>query len=335
MFVTAATARARIVDYVLTPSGLTALNVVAVAAVVVGVPMTFRRSLRRQPAVMWWLCLAVLTFLFAYSLVIAMGRSVVAANLRASLEPNIYYAYIPFVILATGIGLIASAWREDPQQLPTRPLDQWIGPGLGSRILAAGVAGLIVANAIELMDLAWRYRYVYSAIRADLAESLKAWHGRIGDEPGVFYTVGPNCVGNDELGWFPGHYRRGSGWTGIPSTADVLYPARSYRLNRDRIDSTSSIIEAIDCPSRAAEWDLTGEWEISGKPTFIKRVDEQLTVVNEKYESASALIRGGEVVVPDWSITGSVTPDGRVIAWSNGAIWRRDATDRRLTAPLR
>jgi hypothetical protein len=335
VFVTAAASRAHIVDYVLTPSSVTVLNVVAVAAVVVGAPMTLRRSLRRQPAVMWWLCLAVLLFLFTYSLVIAVGRSVVAASLLETLEQNIYYAYMPFVILATGIGLIAFAWREDSQQLPTRPLDRWIGHGLGSRILAGGVVGLIVANSIEVMDLAGRYRYVYSAMRTDLAESLEEWHRKIGDQPGVFYTVGPHCIGNDELPWFPGHYRRGSGWTGVPSTADVLYPARSYRLNRDRIDPTSSIIETISCPSHAAEWDLTGEWEISGKPTFIKRVDKQLTVVNEKSESASALIRGGEVVVPAWSITGIVTADGRVIGWSNGTTWRRAGTDRRWTAPLR
>lgn len=70
--------------------------------------------------------------------------------------------------------------------------------------------------------------------------------------------------------------------------------------------------------------DLAGAWVAGdGKATVEKLPDGILKLVNDKGHVAHGMIAGGTLDCKEWSITGQLSSDKKVLHWSNGSTWHR------------
>lgn len=70
---------------------------------------------------------------------------------------------------------------------------------------------------------------------------------------------------------------------------------------------------------------LVGGWQHNGQPTSIRpSYNHKMLFCNEQGTCAEGRYRGPSVIfVPAWNVTGVVSRNRNVIAWSNGTQWAR------------
>jgi len=72
-------------------------------------------------------------------------------------------------------------------------------------------------------------------------------------------------------------------------------------------------------------WDLSGQWFHDNQPVSITRqFDRNYTFCNEQNDCANGFMRfPGNIVVPQWQVSGSIQGGGNSIYWSNNTVWTR------------
>jgi len=79
-------------------------------------------------------------------------------------------------------------------------------------------------------------------------------------------------------------------------------------------------------PKYQAVAKLLGQWYIAEERCTIEFTDldnRELSLVNEHRARAPATLRGRTINAVDSKIQGELSPDGRIISWSNGTVWHR------------
>jgi hypothetical protein len=123
------------------------------------------------------------------------------------------------------------------------------GCSKGPTILAIGATALILCNAGKTVELIHGYRYEYSAPRLRLLDRLAQWKHDHGSRSNAFYEIAADCGGQNEIFHnFAVHLRRGAIWKGPFRVAELLYPERSYGLNRDWLKGAEIERTMLNCP---------------------------------------------------------------------------------------
>jgi hypothetical protein len=282
---------------------------------------------RRQRATQagWGLAVLTLTFIVAYSTVIAFGRSL-ERGLNPTLETNLYYAYLPVLAACMGVALFVIDLRE----MRTARIESSDRAGRIARGHAGvGLVILVVLNGCYTYNLSRDYRYKYSAIRLKLIDRILDWRDHAGVATNAFFRIAPDCAGiNDRLPWFEPHLRRGTRprWHGPLFAADVLFPEKSFALNEEWLAGASVLVTDIPCPVIGL-WNpmfLKGMWETGEIPaaTSIDVLDGKLSFINEKGDGATGTLIHGAIAT-SWGVEGRLGEDGNTILWSNGTRWNR------------
>jgi len=194
--------------------------------------------------------LGVLLFACAYSLVIAQGRAV-PRGLEYVLRINIYYSYIFCLALVAGAGLVLAL----PGSGPARPDAAARRAVVALSLCLAVMTG---CNALSTAALARSYRHDYAAPRQALADAVEKWLAGPGRAPDAYFSISPECTGNDPQPWMSAaHLRKGSGWQPPVTFADALWPEKSYALNRARL--SGSQIRLTELPYGGTKTLVPGE----------------------------------------------------------------------------
>lgn len=200
-----------------------------------------------------WLGLScAFLFLFAYSLIIAYGRAL-PRGLDYVFGSNLYYSYIVYLAIAVGVSLFmldfplgnrnADYPEENENIKPIKPFFDGT-----NKLLLALLSSLLLFNSYYTFNLASGYRYEFSPIRMELVDSIENWIKTSGKSDSAFFRVDDNCVSNDDLPWFSGgHFRKNSGYLPPAKLADVLFPDKSFTLNKDRIGTDVHSVHDIQC----------------------------------------------------------------------------------------
>ena len=242
------------------PTGLTLLNLVALALLVAAGVGGFRRLRhsnvsKREPEFALALCML---FLFGYSMMIAIGRTL-ARGFEYVLS-NIYYSYVVYLTVCVAIALAAAVGRTraapaaidslrdpHPANLGAGPVQtarlSWVGAGL-----LAALTVLTIANALGVRAIARQFRYEYAAPRQELVDHVLAWRAHVGDRTQRYFVVSPTCRGNEPLVWFTEEgLRRNFVWRPPVTLADALWPDWSANLNAARIHVPPDSVDEIRC----------------------------------------------------------------------------------------
>lgn len=204
-----------------------------------------------------------LVYLGLYSFVIAFGRAV-PRGISHVLGGNIYYTYIAGLIIAVGIALAFLDGSGVSRTLAGRAR---AGAFHGTdRLLAAGrmasyglLAILVLCNAYKTQSLATFYRYGYSAPRLALADAVEHWLRGAGRHPDAYFRIADDCAANQSLPWFGQFYfREGHGWSGPAFAIDVLWPEKSFRLNKAALQGKSYRVYDIGCARITASSQIDG-----------------------------------------------------------------------------
>ena len=241
------------------PTVLRLLNLLALALLAVGAILGLRRLRHgsvslREPMFALVLCAI---FLFGYSMIIAIGRSV-PKGLQYVLQASVYYSYIANLAVCIGVAAAAGVGRaricsvnvepdHDPAGLEREPRKTHRRPEVGRRVVVA-LALLVIANASGVRVLARAYRYDFAAPRQDVIDRLLAWRKQVGDRTQRYFVVSPKCGGNETFWWFDEiRLRRNSGWRPPVTLADALWPEQSANLNAARLHLTPESVDVIRC----------------------------------------------------------------------------------------
>jgi uncharacterized membrane protein YhaH (DUF805 family) len=247
-------------------TGLTLLNLVALALLLAAGVLGFRRLRRssaskREPEFALALCML---FLFGYSMMIAIGRTV-ARGFEYVLS-NIYYSYVAYLTVCVAIALAAAVGRNrigatsidgrlDPHRanLSVDPPQTSRQSGVDAALVTA-LSVLAIANAFGVRAIARQFRYDYAAPRQEVVDHVLAWRKQVGDRAQRYFVVSPTCRGNELLEWLSeARLRKNSGWRPPVTLADALWPDRSANLNAANIHIPLESVDEIRCDE-----DITG-----------------------------------------------------------------------------
>ena len=226
--------RATFAGFRFAPSFWRLLNLASVGLLLVGALTALFQFQRPKSYRHIWAAAAVLGFLGAYSAIIAVGRSV-PRGLAYTLNSNLYYAYIPVLGL-----LLACAF-----------LFGQVSGASKAVTFAAGI--LIVCNASKTFELIRGYRYEYSAPRLRLIDQLVRWRHDHEVQSNAFFEIAADCATTENVAWggFRPHLRRGAVWKEPFGVADLLFPDRSYPLNREWLRGANIEKTVIRCGQAA------------------------------------------------------------------------------------
>lgn len=217
-----------------------------------------KKTLPLSNANTWLAPLLSLFFLFVYSFIIAYGRSL-PRGLDSVLDRNIYYSYIAYLTIIITIGLFSLKNSYVDAKLD-KAVD--VNADKNSNLLSSKrlislyptrfflsliLILLIGFNVHSVLNLSKRYRYDYSAPRQELIDEVSDYLNAEGKSGESYFIINPNCVGNDQLPWFPGHIRKNSGWVPPVSFADALWPEKSYKLNEVMLRGKNFSVTEINC----------------------------------------------------------------------------------------
>lgn len=273
----------------------------------------------------WLRAALAILLLGAYSGIIAFGRSL-DRGIGYTLTSNLYYAYIPMLgcCLAVGLLLLDSPRKE----LGLTSRSAQVGR-LGSGMLASGMILLTILNGLCTYHLCRVYRS-RSAVSLALIDRISDWRQHQGAEANAFFQVSEDCAPlNPPMPWFEAHLRRASrrSWTGPFSMADVLFPEKSFLLNKTWLRDAAKSIDLIPCPVEPITnvHILEGRWELPGASSacYIRRDNFRTVAVNENGQVVGAAVVQGRLAT-DWGVSGRLAEAGDVILWSNGTIWLRN-----------
>lgn len=96
--------------------------------------------------------------------------------------------------------------------------------------------------------MASEYRYNYSPNKFVIINAVQHFIQHSGRN--TYFVIDSSCSGNSVLSWFNGHFQKGSGWTGIARFADVLFPEKSFDLNKTKLTklpANSYSVVKINC----------------------------------------------------------------------------------------
>jgi len=241
-------------------TSLTLLNLVALALLLAAGAAAARRLRyssvsKREPEFALALCML---FLFGYSMMIAIGRTVERGF--EYVTSNTYYSYFAYLTACVAIALavavgptraaaLAIDGRPDPHagNPDARPIrtarPSWVGAGL-----FAALTVLVIANALGVRALARKFRYDFAAPRQEVVDHVLAWHAHVGFRTQRYFVVSPTCPGNELLVWFTeARMRKNSGWRPPVTFADALWPDWSANLNAARIYIPRGSVDEIRC----------------------------------------------------------------------------------------
>jgi hypothetical protein len=189
---------------------------------------------------------SALAVLFVYSCLIAFGRSV-PRGLGYVLGVNVYYAYIAQLAVAVSVALFSlepHGWHlKSRMAVPEkRKCDKASGVVVTLLIL------LIAFNAYYSHKLAAAYRFDYSPPRQEFVDRVQYWLAHGGQQQNSYFKVDDSCVGNDPQPLMEAEFSRRNGeWSGSLTTADLLWPEKSWQSNRSTSDAVGAAVATIRC----------------------------------------------------------------------------------------
>ncbi|MDF2373692.1 MAG: discoidin domain-containing protein [Rhizobiaceae bacterium] len=187
-----------------------------------------------------------LLFLFSYSFIIALGRAV-PRGIGYVIHNNLYYAYIANLIFVFILYSIMSnkTSLENEYKIDNTIYKKNIIISAASKIC---LVFIILFNANSVKTLGRQFRYEYSPARNETINAVKEWNSKhIGDSQ-AYYDINANCQGNTEIPWFhSGYIRKNSGWAPPLNLADILFPEKSFRLNKDILRGKEYLVSDIAC----------------------------------------------------------------------------------------
>ncbi len=195
----------------------------------------------------WYLVLIVGLFLYAYSIVIAYGRAL-PRGLGYVFNSNIYYAYMACLTVAVGFAVYFLVKPINDNQRFYNRMRVFNDNVLFIFI----ILGLIFFNACLTYNLASDYRYKYSPPILQTIGAVENYI-KLDNSKSSYFDVDSSCLGNYELPWFNDkHFRRGSNWTGTATIADVLFPEKSFKLNKNNISDKKYDVVKVNCTKVSA-----------------------------------------------------------------------------------
>ncbi len=89
-------------------------------------------------------------------------------------------------------------------------------------------------------------------------------------------------------------------------------------------DSAKTQDSAVVVANSIQVEDLIGNWAAgTGRGTIIKLPDGSLQLVNDHNDVSRGEIHGKTLECQEWSVTGQLSVDKKIITWSNGSVWNR------------
>lgn len=120
-------------------------------------------------------------------------------------------------------------------------------------------------------------------------------------------------------------------WGGAPPEPDIPHPPRSADRTAFEANLQRSVIQAMAAqfpsnPGQASAF--LGEWcgqGVNGLRASIADSGPYLTLTNENGDASTGRIDDkGKIIAPGWqNVTGTLSPTGIQIDWSNGTYWER------------
>jgi len=190
-----------------------------------------------------------LMLLFAYSAVIAYGRSL-PNGLQGVLMHNTYYSYIALVIAIPGLYLFVHSFNL----LPRSSSAQYCNCSLPSMGITLCFCPLIFLNAVFTFDLSSRFlRKTQPGML--VVSQLKHWLSSNKDlaSTKLYFQVEPNCLGDDHRTDFTSIHALKSYkkfWPPHVTLTDVLFPKYSFRINAKDKNLQESNKYVIKCPTQ-------------------------------------------------------------------------------------
>lgn len=198
----------------------------------------------------WLYVLPTIIFLFFYSYVIAFGRAL-PRGLNYVLKINIYYQYIACLALSIMFAIYFLRERHESFDKITNKklLFEKAGKISWNNVILISILTLLVFfNSRATFKLASEYRYNYSPNKFVIINAVQHFIQHSGRN--TYFVIDSSCSGNSVLSWFNGHFQKGSGWTGIARFADVLFPEKSFDLNKTKLTklpANSYSVVKINC----------------------------------------------------------------------------------------
>lgn len=185
-------------------------------------------------------------FLCFYSLAIAFGRAL-PRGLDYVLNINVYYQYIACASLLV---MVATYFlREAPDRTGnTGSSNQLNDRSKHNAAIIFALVTLILFNANSTYKLATEFRYIYSPPRLEVINAVQAYI-QANPNSNSYFVMGDSCPGNVDLPWFgkSGHFRKSSEWKGGAHYADVLFPEKSWELNKERLSEADFDLTTVNC----------------------------------------------------------------------------------------
>lgn len=205
-----------------------------------------------------WLAAAVLFFTVLYSFMIACGRAL-PRGINYVFELNVYYAYIACLCFTLACALYWGGASGADIHTASKSSDL---PKEHPHLMRALLLLLIVLNGYYTWDLSSSYRYSYSPQRLEVINIVTQWLEHDGKHGSSYFEVSRSCAGNEELSWFGSdHFRKGSKWSEWRETAamaDILWPEKSFRLNKPGLTGQYRIYE-LECTVDPASFKLVNQ----------------------------------------------------------------------------
>ena len=193
-------------------------------------------------------------FVLCYSSIVSFGRSL--QRPAPYLLQNLNYAYIAILGVFVAHALALWSGAAPPPKGDPDGRQRSATTATCRRLFVGGLFGLLLVNAAETMSLLSDSRHLYAAPRIELLYHAERWHER--NQGDVYFRVAGTCPGNPSLPWFAPYLRQR---VDTPHFLDILFPATSWTLNRERIRKRGGTVVEISCvdePARAQ--DILGEW---------------------------------------------------------------------------
>lgn len=189
----------------------------------------------------WLSALCALIFLLLYSFVIAYGRSL-PRGIETVLYANLYYAYIACLSVAVGFALF---FVKNKANYTGHVNNKINFARLGNmNILSILLVALVAFNVYFTYQISSAYRYDFSPSRFEVISAIQYWIDNSKKTENSYFVVNEACLGNDKLPWGKNNSRK---FPGTIALADLLFPEKSFDLNRDNLSGKAYDVSEIKC----------------------------------------------------------------------------------------
>jgi hypothetical protein len=187
-----------------------------------------------------------LFFLFSYSFIIAYGRTL-PRGLYYVLANNIYYSYIACLICSMAFALVTIKCTKG-NLIRSKADSKEFNFEFRNLFIFFCFFILISFNAYGVFKVSKSYRYDYSLPRLELISRVSNWLETEEQNPSSFFWINPDCEGNHLLTWvIEEDMRKNMGWKPPVSLLELLFPEKSYFINRHNLEGEYINLAEFKC----------------------------------------------------------------------------------------